>query len=555
MRLLRPPFMAVLLGLGFSPVVSAQETSLPQQAAAARVAIQGLVFLAAQREVSPQGKPLDALIRFDGRTAIDVARLPLLQDRRFVEAMADMLGQPLDAVAIGKLQARVNAYLQLSGQGLAYVSVPEQDASSGVVQVLVIQPRLGRLAIEGAVVFPESAYREAIRLQPGQVIDQRQLKEDLDWIRRSNSFRSAVVVAESGGQPGETDLTVRVTERRPWSFQVNASNTGTKNTRRERVGFGAIWGNAFGLGHIASYNLTANPELDNYVAHSLGYSVPLANRDILSFSATRADFEAMLPAPLDSTGYSFDFSANYERPLAPRGDYAHSLAAGIDFKRSNSNVLFSNTPVFDNTTEILQFGLGYKGSMTDVYGRTAFNLGLKYSPGGMTDANKDMPFNTSRALAKANYHYATLVLDRLTYLPGGWSWSLNARLQLASENLLGSEQLAVVGSQGVRGFEEGKLYADRGLVLRNELGPAPFRFSEQFQARAYGFVDAARVSNVNRVAGERSSTGVASLGLGLHLSFRDRLTAHLDLGRRLKSDIDGVDGKGSQLHLSLNYQF
>lgn len=527
----------------------------PKQAVAAAATIKGLVFLPAPQEVAAKGMTAAGLVRFDSRSAIDVSRLPLLQDRRFVDAMAEMLGQPLDAEAIGKLQAKINAYLQLSGQGFAFVTVPEQDASSGVVQILVIRPHLGRLTIEGAVVFPEAAYREAIRLQPGQTIDQARLKEDLDWIKRSNSFRSAVVVAQPGGRPGETDLTVRVTERRPWSFQVNANNTGTQSTRRERVGFGAIWGNAFGLGHIASYNLTANPELDNYVAHSLGYTVPLANRDTLNLSATRADYEAVMPAPLDSTGYSFDFSANYERPLQARGSYAHSVAAGIDFKRSNSNLLFSATPVFDNTTEILQLGLSYKGSMTDAYGRTAFNIGLKYSPGGATDDNKDDQFSTSRALAKANYHYETLVLDRLTYLPAGWTWGLNARLQVASNNLLGSEQLSVAGAQGVRGFEEGKLYADRGLVLRNELAPEAFKFSEQLQGQVYGFLDAARVSNVDRVAGERSSTSVASAGLGLRLTFKDTLSAQIELGRRLKSEIDGVDGKGSQLHLSLNYQF
>lgn len=520
---------------------------------AANPEIKGLVFVASPDEVLARGRALGELVRLDDQVPIDVSRQPLLQDAAFVAAMARHIGAQLDSQFIATLTGEVNAHLIATRRGLALVTVPAQDATGGVVQVLVMQPRLGKLTIEGAQVFSEEFYRQAIRQQPGETIDQASLNEDLDWIKRSNPFRSAVLVAAPGRQPGETDLSVRVSEKSPWAVQLGADNTGTENTKRERVNFGVTWGNAFNLGHMASYSLAASPEFEHYVTHTIGYTMPLANRSLLSLSANRADFEAIMPVPLDSKGYSYGISANYDQPLPSRGGYEHGLSASFDFKESNSNVLFSSIPVFDNTTQIVQFGLAYRGTMNDAYGQTSFQAGVKYSPGGLSADNKDEPFDTSRALAKANYRYATATVERLTHLPANWTWTINARLQAASGNLLGSEQLAVAGTQGVRGFKEGRLYADRGVVLRNEIHAPAFPLSDFGQGQAYGFVDAARVSNVDRLPGERASTRIASLGLGLRTTLKDKLSLRIEFGSQRQSDL--ADRKTTQIHASLSYQF
>lgn len=519
--------------------------------------IQALVFLAAPEKIVPQGLSAKSVNPAADGALVDVSQSPVLQDARFVRLMSTFIGQALTAEIIENINLSVNEFLQASGKSrLAHVSVPPQDASSGVVQVLVLQPRLGKLKIEGAAVFPEDSYRSVIRQQPGVQISQASLDEDLSWIGRSNPYRSAIAVAAPGENPGETDLTIRVTEQKPWLVRFGADNTGTQTTQKERVSAAATTANAFGLGHIASYSLSASPDFKSFVGHGLSYTVPLSWRDIVSFSASYASIRARLPAPLDSTGYSGGAGVRYEKSL-PRvsSAYTHSAVFGLDYKTASTNLLFTSIPVFDNRTDILQFVIGYNGGLQDAYGRTDFNASLTYSPGGLTNNNSDSRFAASRALAKARYNYVSLTADRLTNLPQRWTWTINARAQFAKRNLLGSEQLAAGGTNGVRGYVEGAYYADRGLILRNEIAPAAVQFGAGGRARLYGFIDAAWVSNAERLPGERNREKLASIGVGTKISVHQALNMRLELGKRVASNITGRNDGALQAHVALNYQF
>jgi hemolysin activation/secretion protein len=554
--------IAVAIGILLASIQiehAAWAQSLPKTSSAPNVStsrIKALVFLPTPEKIAARGLSEKQINPAADGALIDVSQSPVLQDARFIKLMSKLIGQPLTTETIEQIGLYVNAFLQNGENSLAYVSVPPQDASSGVVQVLVLQPKLGTLKVEGASVFPEDSYRAAIRQQPGQQISQATLDEDLAWIGRSNPYRSAVAVAAPGAKPGETDITIRVTEQKPWSVRIGADNTGTQSTQRERVSAAATTANAFGLGHIASYSLSANPDFKNFVGHGLSYTVPLSWRDILSFSASYATIKARMPAPLDSTGYSGGAGMRYEKFL-PRvsAAYTHSAIFGIDYKIASTNLLFSSVPVFDNRTDIVQLVAGYNGALQDAYGNTSFNATWTYSPGGLTSNNNDARFAASRAQAKARYHYATLTADRMTKLPQGWSWTVNARAQIANQNLLGSEQLAVAGTYGVRGYEEGAYYADRGVIVRNEFGPAALNFGMNTEARFYGFVDGAWVSNVNPVAGEQGHEKLASAGFGAKLSVNRALSMRIEIGHRLLGNIAGRSDDATQGHLSLNYQF
>jgi len=483
---------------------------------------------------------------------IDVASTPILQDRRFIDLMRPLIGERIDEQLIGDIKSNVIKYLKFSGQGIAYVGVPEQDVTDGVMQVVVIQPRVSGISVEGAVNFPEQSYRDAIRVQPGSVLNQKDLDDDLAWIKRSNPTRSAVVVLQPGRNVGETELQVKVTEDKLWSVRASVDNTGTRTSQNERLSIGATHANAFGLGHIASYNLTASPDFNTYLANSLTYTIPLASRDLLTFSSSYADIRARMPSPLSSKGYSATALVRYEKFLPTNSHYAHNLILGADYKIADTNLAFSDMPVFDNTTSIFQLVAGYNASLPDAYGRTAFNYTLFYSPGDVTGYNRDANYAASRAFAESSYHYQHLVIDRLTYLPREWTWTLNAKIQMASKNLLGSEQLAVTGTYGVRGFREALLYADEGIILRNEIAPPPFGLGQSGQMQPYGFVDAAHVSSKVKLPGETNAR-VSSVGIGSRFFFGNRFNLRAEIGRELSSNLN--QDKDWRAHVGLYATF
>lgn len=532
-----------------SDAAGAQPSATPAAAAPAP-RLQGLVFLAAPGQFLPQGRPPAST----SSVMVDVSRTPLLQQEGFAEylAGAGLIGAPLDDRTLVRLRQSVFDWLRRAGIG-ATVLVPAQDATGGVVQVIVSQPRMGTLKVEGANRHPESEYRAVVRARPGEALDTLQLEEDLAWIQRANPFRSAVAVAAPGARPGETDITLQVTEDRPWKFGLWADNTGTEATQRERLGGGITTGNFLGLGHLASYNLAVSPDFQSYVGHTGVWSVPLPWRDKLNVVGNYVRVRSDMPEPMASEGSSGGVNVRYDRYLRSLRGWSHGASLALDYKESDNNLLFSSEPVFGNRTAILQLQGAYDGYGADDWGRTQLRLGLTLSPGDLVSGNDDAAFQGSRADAKARYVYGTLALQRSTDLPAAWRWVADVRGQWSSANLLGSEQLPAMGMFGVRGFPEGGLYADRGLVWRNEVGPGQFALGEHANVQVFGILDAANVGSASPLPGEQSRYRFASLGLGARFT-GTRWQAQVEAGKPVSTNWDGDKG-GWRAHARVSWDY
>src|SRR5690606_35045534 len=144
----------------------------------------------------------------------------------------------------------------------------------------------------------------------------------------------------------------------------------------------------------------------------------------------------------------------YEVPLTASGSSRQLLRVGFEFKRSDNNLEFGGAPVTDNVTDVMQLALDWQWSGMDSRGQTNLNTRLVYSPGDMSSRNDDDAFHESRWGASAEYRYSRLDLQRHTPLPAKLAWNLSTAWQMSSDNLLGSEQLGLSGSGGVRGFRE-----------------------------------------------------------------------------------------------------
>lgn len=499
---------------------------------------------------SPAMPPLRSITLFvsgppqPAASGVDARAVPELDTPALRDALGSRLSQPLSPDMLIEILGLVNAQLAQSGERFRSASFPEQDLSEGRLVIQVTQARVGDISIRGAGNEPgkTESIRRLLRVKPGDVLVQQTLDEDVEWINRSNPYRSAQVIAQPGKGVGETNLELLVDDRRPYAFSLAYDNNGTRITGRDRITFSAGWGNAFGLGHQLSYTLNANQKLDRYVSHSVGYVIPLEWRHLLSLSANMSEINPDLPAPFDQNGKSRGFGARYDIPLRGSSSFSHGANAGFDYKRSDNNLLFSQTPVSNTLTEIFQFSAGYSVTLRDTWGQTAAGLTWIHSPGDIGGSNSDTAFNASRAGATASYDYQTLNIERNTRLPAEWSWMINLRVQRASDNLLGSEQLAAGGFNSVRGFAEAVAFGDEGQILRTEL-KTPLRNIETGNrvTRVQGllFYDAARVSNKNLLPGEASVNELSAWGVGLRAALPAGLSLRVDAGKQLTVNLPG----------------
>lgn len=512
--------------------------------------LRGLVFRSNQAELRPQGITAEGL---------QVAGIPLLETAEFRALASPYLGRPLSLRGLNQLTRATVLYLRRHDRPVVDVLVPEQAVATGTVQILVIEGRLGEVRVEGNQWFTPAQIAGAVRARPGQVIVGGPLLADLVWINQ-NPFRQVDLVFSRGAQPGETDLVLRTRDRLPLRVYTGYEDSGNALTGYDRVLAGVNWGNAFGRDEQLNYQLSASPDFRKLVAHSGSYVMPLpAPRHTLMVFGSYAESRPELAGGLFAlSGRSWQLSARYRMPLTARGTWTRLLSAGVDFKRSNNNLSFGGMQVFAQQNDVVQALAAFSTSHTDQHGLTSGELTLAFSPGGLTAGNHASAYQAARSFARPDYAYARLELERVTQLPAGLTWLARGTAQLASANLLGSEQLGLGGAGSLRGYEEREANGDNGIVLVNELHAAPRPLAHSFgrspangRLDPYAFLDYGLVASHRRLPGEPGHLTLASAGLGFRYSLGGHLDLRADYGWQLKAS--GVsDGRRNQRgHLSV----
>lgn len=168
------------------------------------------------------------------------------------------------------------------------------------------------------------------------------------YIRRlnQNPRRRVDVALSSGGAPGDVVLDYIVSEAKPWTVYLQASNTGTEATGEWRERIGGVHYQLTDNDDILSLDyLTA--EFDRAHAVLASYELPLVRPDYLKFEASfkYSDFAAenlLIPDQPDSEGETFSLGAELAYTPFYWREHAFSAILGllgedIEFKSSTQN--------------------------------------------------------------------------------------------------------------------------------------------------------------------------------------------------------------------------
>jgi hemolysin activation/secretion protein len=112
--------------------------------------------------------------------------------------------------------------------------------------------------------------------------------------------------------------------------------------------------------------------------------------------------------------------------------------------------------------EYMPISLGWNGSRKDKQGVTSFDFAVSYQPANILDSEAD--FQNAALDRKATGDFLTLNagLTREQNIVAGYGIRIHADGQWANQPLLATEQFALGGLAGVRGYHEGQVYGDRG---------------------------------------------------------------------------------------------
>lgn len=463
---------------------------------------------------SPAGRGLDLG---------SVARLNTLQARARLQPF---LGRPISRKLIAEVEVAVARLYRQAGFPFVSVTTPEQEITSGILQLRVIEFRAGRVGATGIGRTPPGYIESRVRLATGAPIAADQLSEDLAGLNR-NPFRQVGAVFSPGDALGRSDLALPVTESRPWRVYGGYASSGSAASGRDRYLLGA---QAAGLPRmpdaLASYQFTGAADAfsdphPSYISHAVRLGLPFAPRRALELTydhvETNQPVQAFVSRQLideASLGYRAALSTVIPPSFAQLpGDFT----LGVEARQATRRVFFADVDVQNASIDVLQVFAGYAGVFNDRLGASSLSFTLHVSPGGVDNRNTDAAFSayTNGASKHAGYAYLNGEASRYMRLPFGLALSSEAVFQVGGDALPQTEQIAFGAPSLVRGYSLDDGAFDSALILRNtvqgpsfRLLPARLGIADALQPRL--FLDA----GYGHARALHSDTAALSVGIG-----------------------------------------
>ncbi|MCF7852982.1 MAG: BamA/TamA family outer membrane protein [Simkaniaceae bacterium] len=381
------------------------------------------------------------------------------------------LNKPLTKKVLEKLIETIENYFVQNDRPITKVVVPRQAINQGVLSLLVVQGKLGKVTSRGNVWLSNERLQEYVQLQPNEVIDERLVRQSIDFVNR-NPFRTVEAVYSEGLNYQTTDLELIVREKMPFRPYVGVDNMGLQLIERTRIFAGFNYGNLFGADQIISFQFTTSKDTTAYRSFTGSYIIPLPWQNILEFYGGYSTVRVPMPVPFaQSQGRSSQVSGRYTIPLPMYNRYiSHEYRLGFDFKRTNNTLEFvEDYPQFGQTVNLSQIVMGYKAEWKGVHWLTSFELNGYWSPGQIFNDQSNADYETLRYGAKNKWVYGRGEwLQKFLFGRNG-EVSFKVAGQLSSMTLLPSEEFGIGGMETVRGYEERQLNGDQAFLASVEI--------------------------------------------------------------------------------------
>lgn len=492
-------------------------------------------------------------------------------------ALIPFLGAPLSAHEIAALQAAVAGVYRAFALPFTSVTAPPQEITSGVVQLRVVTFRTGTVAVKaaGRTEVPDAAaIRAAVRLAQGDIVDARQLTEDLDWLNR-NPYRHVGAVFSPGSATALTDLSLEVSEAKLWSLTAGWSNTGSSATGLQRYSIGGGLYLPMLGGTTLSYLLTggddffADPgrivlkdgDYPQYLSQAARIVVPTAARQQIEFTpdlvATRQDLD-----PYTSVqNLTLELPVTYRTAVSNLlpGHYWGDFYVGLALKGLWRKDYFAGSRVAAGSAALVQTTVGWSNTIADRLGETAIDLSVVANPGATIANSGDAAWSaySGGRVTSAAYVYGVLNLTRRTALPeilghDGYSWVSQFTGVLADTALPETEQLALGGTSGSRGYRFSDVAVDRGVIWRNALQLPTLAVPGTLNGSLspYLFGDVAWGEDLSTKAFDT----LISLGVGADMSLTSNLSGGVVAGRAM-TDAGSVKAGDWSVQGNVSFKF
>ena len=521
------------------------ERNLPPQPVPNSTAIAPPNAVPADQDASPIGPALTSIVLLGAQDSVVTAGVSAGVDTHQVARidtpagralLARYLDRPLSRKLIAEIEATIARHYRSEGYPFVALSTPEQEVTSGVLQIRVVEFQAGTVTVTGANRSSGEQLRGQVRQAEGAPIDAPQLSEDLDWLNR-NPFRQVQALFAPGDTLGRSNLTLAVAETKPWRVYGGINNNGTLATGRMRLFAGFQFAPLKGSPDtVLAYQFTGSDDLFGggraaYRSHAVSASLAIAPRQAIEVTVDRVE-TYQLSNPFAVRQRTDEAIIGWRVGAGALGD----LRVGVEARSAQRTILFGATPLIVDQANIVQLYAGIEKAGVDPLGSYSFAATVHVSPGGIGSNNRSaaLAIYSNGRVTDSRYTYLDARYNRTTRLGAGFALGTEVIGRIASGPLPETEQVGVGGAGLVRGYTLDDGAFDNAIVMRTTLRTPPVIRNVQGISDAlqpYVFVDA----GYGRERRTHTNATPVSTGAGASYRLDPYALFQLDVARTLNT--------------------
>jgi hemolysin activation/secretion protein len=487
----------------------------------------------------------------EGNTVFDKDRL--------METLGSFTGPGKTAEDVERARDALERTYHKAGYPAVLVNIPEQTVDDGIVRLVVIESKLGRIRVTGNRYFTmEKILKDLPSFRTGEILYVPDIQRDLETVNRSPDLKVAPVLMP-GKELGTVDVELKVEDRLPLHGSLELSNRSSHDTTDLRLNALMRYDNLWQKDHSVSIQFQTSPEDRDEVQVLAGSYVlpsPFSRNHLVAVYGVWSDSDTAFGEGFQVVGKGQLIGGRYVMGLTGQGRYEHNVTLGLDYKDFDESVGFEGGEDTKTPITYMPLSFGYSASLPDASGVTRFSAGLNMAFRGLVTDQRE--FETKRYGARGNYIYVTGGVERTQKLPARMGLFLKVDGQAADQPLISNEQYSAGGMRSVRGYKESEELGDHAIHGTLELiGPDLadyFEFSKKADVIPYLFYDAASLKTMDPLPGQDQYTTLQGVGAGV----RGVLTRYLEyegvLGYSL-SETDRTDRGETRSHFMVKVQF
>lgn len=381
------------------------------------------------------------------------------------------LNQCLGVPQLNQLLKVITDHYLEKGLVTSRAYLPQQDLSSGHLQVLVVEGRLEGLKGAENSQLSDRELAMAFPGKTGDLLNLREMEQMVDQLNRLPSNRAQMALTP-GQNIGGSEVRVNNAPQKPWRAGLSRHNDGQKSTGEQQWGASLDWDSPLGLadqlvlrgGHdaVSDHQKTSRNGM-------LYYNLPFGWWN-LSYTYSESEYRALGQANgfnFKQSGDSQNHQVRLERVVHRDAVSKTSLNTGLSYLRTNNFIEDSKLAESSNRISEAQFGINHGRRIGNAF--VNLDLGLQQGIGAL-DAQGD--HEPGPGLPDARYRKYTATLSYLQpFMLGGESFSFSSLMtgQRSEDVLFSPQRMSLGGLSSVRGYKDQTLSGDSGGYWRNDL--------------------------------------------------------------------------------------